>query len=585
MKNLTLFIGYFVVALFLQPIKAQQCSVATSIATLDANAVTATIPHAGDFFWDGTNPGYAVEDGTLGDEVHSIFAGGLWVGGFGGSDLKQATSTYGMATGKTDYWPGPLSEVVGVIDSETCTNWDRHWKIMKTDIDAFITDWSDGGVSVDDIPPSVAGWPARGNALFFDINGFELPNTSQEFAPFHDLTADGIYDPTEGDYPLIKGDQAIYWVFNDAGDEHTESDGAPIRMEFHAMAYAYASDNENINNTTFYDLTFINKGISPLDSAYVGLWLDFDFGCFTDDYFGSIPEKDMAFVYNQDEFDGATGCSCPDGVNTFCEEIPMMGIKMLKGVKAGRVYNADGGLEVPAFNETPDVFVDLGLTSLTYYNSEALTPSPTPGTGAPTTIGEYYNLLSGRWTDGTPMTNSGNGYNSGGEITTYAFSGNPSEPGEWSMCSQNLPSQDSRILLGSGPFNLESGGTNSISFSIFHVKDVVYPCPSTANLTQACEDISNLYNSISPVETLNQSLSVSVNPNPFSNETLLQLKNSDASIEQLDLYNVSGRLVRSYDELLSNTIVIERKNLTTGMYFYKLVTSKQQYVSGKLFVQ
>jgi hypothetical protein len=33
-----------------------------------------------------------------------------------------------------------------------------------------------------------------------------------------DTDADGLYDPTQGDYPNINGpDQGIWWIFNDAG--------------------------------------------------------------------------------------------------------------------------------------------------------------------------------------------------------------------------------------------------------------------------------------------------------------------------------------------------------------------------------
>jgi hypothetical protein len=265
----------------------------------------------------------------------------------------------------------------------------------------------------------------------------------------------------------------------------------------------------------------------------------------------------------------------------------MMGIRILKGVSAGRVYNSDGELEVPEPGEAPDTYVDLGLTSVTYYNNGGLTPAPPPGTDDPNTPQEYHNLLSGLWKDGTPLTNTGNGYNLGGagETTTFAFDGDPAEAGEWSMCSENLPEQDRRMVLGSGPFRILLGSINTMSFAIFHVNDVVHPCPSTDNLTAASEDVYNLYNGLSAVETLNKSLKVSLSPNPFSNETLLQLEGLAAQVERLDLYNVSGQLIRSYSEFSSNSIVIERGNLVSGMYFYKLVTDKQQYVSGRLFVQ
>ena len=42
---------------------------------------------------------------------------------------------------------------------------------------------------------------------------------NRNLAPFVDQKGDGIYDPTEGDYPDIEGDQAIWWVMNDVGGD------------------------------------------------------------------------------------------------------------------------------------------------------------------------------------------------------------------------------------------------------------------------------------------------------------------------------------------------------------------------------
>jgi hypothetical protein len=36
------------------------------------------------------------------------------------------------------------------------------------------------------------------------------------------------YEPQFGEYPDIDGDQAIFWVYNDKGNIHTESGGDAI---------------------------------------------------------------------------------------------------------------------------------------------------------------------------------------------------------------------------------------------------------------------------------------------------------------------------------------------------------------------
>jgi hypothetical protein len=37
------------------------------------------------------------------------------------------------------------------------------------------------------------------------------------------MNGDGHYNCLQGDYPLIKGDQIIWWVFNDNYNKHTET--------------------------------------------------------------------------------------------------------------------------------------------------------------------------------------------------------------------------------------------------------------------------------------------------------------------------------------------------------------------------
>ncbi|MFK7810351.1 MAG: hypothetical protein AB8F74_21280, partial [Saprospiraceae bacterium] len=354
-----------------------QCPIPTSITSLNGNAMTAVLPHGGDFFWDGSDAGYGLNSNDpVFPDVRTIFAGGLWMGGFSpSSDLRVAATEYGMGFGDTDYFAGPIND----DGSTDCNNWDRHWRIAKSEIDEFLIDWSDGTLD-SPIPPNVKGWPGRGNPHFMELFGFDFPNLFYQFAPFHDENSNGIYDPEGGDYPDVKGaDHAVYWVYNDAGGLHTETGGEPLGAEVHALAYAFSSADEAINQTTFYNLRTIYKGSEPLTDSYLSLWIDADLGCYTDDFIGCNPDQEMAYVYNQDATDGSSGCNCPGGVATFCEEIPVVGIKMLEGVTAGRVINADGELEVPGPGVTPEVFVDVGMTNFAYYNNGGETPPPPPG--------------------------------------------------------------------------------------------------------------------------------------------------------------------------------------------------------------
>lgn len=52
----------------------------------------------------------------------------------------------------------------------------------------------------------IANWPAHG-----DVS----KGQAYYLAPFVDNNNDGDYNPLDGDYPKIKGQQAIYYIYND----------------------------------------------------------------------------------------------------------------------------------------------------------------------------------------------------------------------------------------------------------------------------------------------------------------------------------------------------------------------------------
>ena len=42
----------------------------------------------------------------------------------------------------------------------------------------------------------------------------------------------------------------LWWVFNDKGNIHTETEADPLGLEIHAQAFGFAADNE-VNDMTF----------------------------------------------------------------------------------------------------------------------------------------------------------------------------------------------------------------------------------------------------------------------------------------------------------------------------------------------
>ncbi|MEL6925583.1 MAG: hypothetical protein AAFO94_16175, partial [Bacteroidota bacterium] len=223
------------------------CAQATSQEDMSINNVRARLLNGGDVWWDLNDGKYVVpkvEPGSGIPEKSSIFAGAVWLGGFDpAGNLKMAAQTY--RSGGNDFWPGPLRPEDGLTDVEICSDWNTHFRVLGEEIKDHLRRYTASinageAYADEDIPRNVRGWPARGNRFFFDINGFELPNTTQGLAAFFDNDGDGNYEPDDGDYPRIEvrgcdapqfPDEMIFWIYNDAGGIHTQTQGNPIQME------------------------------------------------------------------------------------------------------------------------------------------------------------------------------------------------------------------------------------------------------------------------------------------------------------------------------------------------------------------
>ncbi len=93
-----------------------------------------------------------------------------------------------------------------------------------------------------------------------------------------------------------------WWVFNDKGNQHTETGGQPIGMEIRAQGFAF-STNDEVNNMTFYNYVLINRGTQTLTNTYFGQYADPDLGCSDDDFTGCDVQRGLGYVYNWDDDD------------------------------------------------------------------------------------------------------------------------------------------------------------------------------------------------------------------------------------------------------------------------------------------
>jgi hypothetical protein len=536
MKYLCYTLSFLLLAKFLS---AQSCQPATAYEFLDINNVKARINNGGDMWWDLDNDAAYVVPKS--GNTSALFAGAVWIGGIDAQgQLRIAAQTY-RQTGN-DFFPGPL-DATGTVTSQACSDFDRIWKVNKSTIDSFIT----GMFSI--VPNSIVQWPAKGNP-----NLSFLP--SQDLAPFIDADHNGVYDPVQGDYPSIAGDQALWFVFNDNGNAHSETGSPAIGLEVQCMAYAFKDPISCLFNTTFYHYKMINKGGVSLDSTFIGIWTDPALGCPYDDYIGCDSTKNLGIVYNATATDQG-GMFC---LENYGNDPPILAINILKGPQDenGNVHYMDHFM---------------------YYTNDFT------ALGSPQNMNDYYELMNSVFSDGSHLTYGVSGY--GGAVNTnYAYSGSPSDFNGWSQCGAFGGRGDLRIILSSGPFYFKAGESKTFDFSVVWEDDVLYPCPSFSTINYATDCVANYFNTnidfIDAVTNPATNNTVAVFPNPSLEDQAVTFHIKNA--QRILVYDISGRLISNIPVKGQSTMQIKNP-LPGGVYIYHVVFKDESVKTGKIIVQ
>jgi hypothetical protein len=427
---------------------ATGCAPALSAIDLDINNVRARLMTGGDMWWNNSTEVASYEI-PKGSGRHSQFAASCWIGGFDKQgQLKVAAQTYRQDG--NDYWPGALN-TQGKITADTCSAWDKMWKIDRSTILRFVQNYKNG-VDMTGNPDFdvVFTWPAVGNTNVLGNTNTKLSlNPNNTYAPFVDANSDGKYNPADGDYPDIRGDQYIWWVFNDAGNVKQQSLTASMGIEVQTSAFAYATQ-DFLNNSTFCNYRVINRGGLTIDSTYIAVWDDCDLGYYMDDYIGCDTSRGLGIQYNGNNDDGLIA-GHPS--NSYGLNPPQVGLDFFQGPK--RIKHRTG---------QSDTVEQLRMTNFTYYNNDAST------IGNPNNGIQIYYYMTGSIRNGQRFSNdfqgpgiSTKGYGSG-PISNFVFWGDPGDNSQWSECACNNATGDRRFIFSSGPFELAPGAVNDITF-------------------------------------------------------------------------------------------------------------------------
>ena len=540
-----------------------KCLSATNSNELTINNVRAYIETNGTM-WNKELAEYEVPKGS---GKSSMFAAALWIGGLDDNNQLKLAAVRFRQVGD-DYWTGPLSvDGLAQIAQEDCAAWDKMFKMTRAEVDEHINVYNTHNHSVPNPSLAIRNWPAHGD--------YENKKQSFYLAPFKDVNGNLIYDPENGDYPyydidnelcpwteanksraahgllpvpyeqelvsdypvyansigidgmvyadhVLKGDETLFWIFNDKGNAHTETGGAPIGLEIRAQAFAFQT-NDDLNNMTFYSYEIINRSTTNLNQTFFSQWVDPDLGYSHDDYVGCDVARGLGYCYNGLATDGA-GLAQHYGANP-----PAVGVDFFQGPYIDADYMVDDstgemvGRDNPYFDLNQagvvgtvanKVYCDqylksqysndqfaingvnfgdsiannerFGMRRFVFHNND------NSNRGDPSKATEYYQMLKGIWKDGRRMTYGALAHPDYGGVVgpecDFMFPGT-SDPCNWGIedpaqrdvfnyqdyggsrgwveetVANNQPS-DRRFMQSAGPFTLRRGAVNYITVGI-----------------------------------------------------------------------------------------------------------------------
>ncbi len=505
---------------------------------LDVNNIKATINASGHLFGSLQNipenerNGFEIKNT---DGKHAIRIAGLWMGGKEGTKYHINAPTFGV-WGR-DVYQGPVMKQEFYNAAEDA-KWNRIWKISKETIKNHIANFASKDYV---IPEEIANWPASG-----DIQKGQSPN----LAPFVDINANGIYDPQNGDYPSIKGDQAILFIYNDHRAMHTESIGTyPMGIEVIGMAYAFANSfNKAYNNTIFVDFTIINRSGIDYNDAKLGVFTDIDLGTVTTDEYQGFDLKRSTYFG----------------------------------------YNADNGKTAEQFGRNKNPFMSVTLLNepfsgfMTYNNDCNMNGNPIMPT-------DYYFYLNNYWKDGMVMTKGGSG--KGGTVHyNYMYDGNPSTGEGWTEKSVNNTPGDRRGLGMVGPFEFKAGHIKKISVAYNFSGDFEDMQKNADKYTNDFKNNSGLFAHETPAFAAStggtniKSMDVLVYPNPANTNTTLSFSNPANEVYSINVYDITGRKILSETQLNGTQYQLNTSKLEKGLYVIELMF-KDKRNSSRLVIQ
>jgi hypothetical protein len=527
----------------------------------------------------------------VGNGTHTIYSASLWLAGIDeNGEIRTNVNTYHNASQKI---AGPIMNSSDYASEGHL--WDKVWKIQCQEIQQFNAWYActqdlgcDEAVNFPgyQIPASILTWPAHG-----DVTKGQAFN----LAPYFDRNNDNFYDPNSGDYPLIKGDEAIFFIYNDERSYYTGGDThPPMSTEVHGMAYAFSTSDIEINNTLFLNYKIYPRGTFTFNNSYVGFWADFDLGNSSDDYLGTDVSRSSFYAYNGDYFDENNG-----GIG-YGSNLPAQSLTFLKGPKQDN-NGLDDSFGIENNESINGLGFGDGIVDNEYWGLESFLRHDWNSStlGSPVTETHFYNYLSGKKLDGSSLTYTSGGidckfmYPGSSDPFNYGTGGTAQLP--WSEYVTGSNAGDRVGVGSSGPFTISPGNVIELDLALVFGRDLTGSGPQAgiAAMQEAIDTVRSQYlrgitsdcasNMITKVNSSSlKEKGLLIYPNPFNTEFTInyELESKTASIV---VYNGLGKKIQS-KTITRNSTVIDLSHHPKGFYFVH-ITDGENRISKKIIKQ
>jgi len=460
------------------------------------------------YFQYATPQGYTI---PASDNKGTIHSASIWLSAKDVNNTKHLSAVVLTDFG-SDFTPGPISDEQG-----STTDFYKN-SVYVTDIFDINDHKGDPSSQI----PSIYNWPGNGDASRGE------PNI---VAPFVDINGDKIYQPENGEYPLIYGDKCIYSIYNDEANQGFSS-GSSMGLDIHQYTYQLSSrfNGDTLQNTNFTRFMIVNRSNNNYSDFKFGAYVNLGIGNYIDDYVGTDSATNMAFGYNGDDND--------EGFYGYGFNPPMQGAMFL---------------------------------NTTLASSTAIIQSNDPKHGLPGNVTEYVSYIDGKFRDGSTKTRTNQNLSF---TSNYDYYGNLNYQDNYTEGELGQTPGDRNVLLVAKPAYIGAGDTLFYDMAFPYARvDFGGNTGAYDSLIGLAKHINKRYNSnyswIERAEDNKRGLSVTklkrssftVQPNPSTGLfTLIGLSTNSPSF----VTNLAGQVLKTLD---SRSNVVDLSEFERGIYF------------------